>query len=118
MHAGASCRLMTRTPPMPKAPQKSTAKSAAVSKTAKIHDQKLSRGEGGELHQTAAGATPVLTTAQGGPVSDDQNSLKAGRRGPTAARGLPFPRKDLPLRPRAHSGARGACPRLRRARLF
>ena len=40
---------------MPKAPQKSTAKSAAVSKTAKIHDQKLSRGEGGELHQIAGG---------------------------------------------------------------
>jgi len=53
-------------------------------KLATIHDQKLRRGEGGELHQLAEGATPVLTTAQGGPVSDDQNSLKFGARGPTA----------------------------------
>ena len=37
-----------------------------------IHDQKLERGEGGELRQIAAGDIPVLTTAQGGPVSDDQ----------------------------------------------
>ncbi|WP_432284273.1 catalase [Aminobacter sp. BA135] len=53
-------------------------------KPATIHDQKLQRGEGGELHQLAEGATPVLTTAQGGPVADDQNSLKIGARGPTA----------------------------------
>ncbi|MBA4099047.1 MAG: catalase HPII [Rhodospirillum sp.] len=78
---------------MPKAPQKSTAKSAAVSETARIHDQKLSRGEGGELHQTAAGATPVLTTAQGGPVSDDQSSLKGGTRGPTLLEDFHFREK-------------------------
>src|SRR4029453_2696297 len=77
-------------PPMPKAPKK----TAVSPKTAaKIHDQKLSRGEGGELHQTAAGATPVLTTAQGGAVSDDQNSLKAGRRGPTALEDFHFREK-------------------------
>ena len=34
------------------------------------------------------------------------------------ARGLSFPRENLPLRPRAHSRARRACARLRRARLF
>ncbi|MBT1159442.1 catalase [Aminobacter anthyllidis] len=60
------------------------AKSTNRSKIATIHDQKLQRGEGGELHQLAEGATPVLTTAQGGLVSDDQNSLKIGARGPTA----------------------------------
>ena len=37
----------------------------------------------GELHQTARGETPVLTTQQGVPISDDQNSLKVGARGPT-----------------------------------
>ncbi|MBD8686621.1 MULTISPECIES: catalase [unclassified Rhizobium] len=47
-----------------------------------IHDQKMHRGQGGELHQFAEGDTPVLTTAQGGPVSDDQNSLRIGARGP------------------------------------
>ncbi len=50
--------------------------------TATIHDQKLQRGAGGELHQFAEGDTPVLTTAQGGPVADDQNSLRVGARGP------------------------------------
>jgi len=49
---------------------------------AKIHDQILIRGEGGELHQIADEGTPVLTTAQGGPVADDQNSLRVGARGP------------------------------------
>src|SRR5262245_2713805 len=38
-------------------------------------------GPGGELHQRAADV--VLTTNQGVPVSDDQNSLKIGPRGPT-----------------------------------
>lgn len=47
-----------------------------------IHDQKLQRGAGGELHQIAEGDTPVLTTAQGGPVADDQNTLRVGPRGP------------------------------------
>lgn len=50
--------------------------------TAKIHDQTMQRGEGGELHQIAEGDMPLLTTAQGGPVSDDQNSLRVGARGP------------------------------------
>jgi len=41
------------------------------------------RGKGGEVHQTAGGDVPVLTTQQGTPISDDQNSLKIGVRGPT-----------------------------------
>src|ERR1700683_5201628 len=41
------------------------------------------RGKGGELHQTSNGDVPILTTQQGTPVSDDQNSLKVGPRGPT-----------------------------------
>src|SRR6478609_862637 len=61
--------------------------------TATIHDQKLDRGEGGELHQTALGKTAVLTTAQGGPVSDDQNSLKIGPRGPTLIEDFHFREK-------------------------
>lgn len=40
-------------------------------------------GEGGELHQTAKGEEGTLTTQQGCPVADDQNSLRAGKRGPT-----------------------------------
>jgi catalase len=41
-----------------------------------------SPGSGGELHQRAEGDTPLLTTQQGVPVSDDQNSLKVAPRGP------------------------------------
>ena len=39
-----------------------------------------SLGNGGELHQTSK---TILTTNQGIPVSDNQNSLKIGERGPT-----------------------------------
>lgn len=48
-----------------------------------IADQKLVRGTGGELHQTRKDGIETLTTALGTPVADDQNSLKAGGRGPT-----------------------------------
>jgi catalase len=68
---------------------KSTQSKSAASKsgqpratTGQIHDQKMVRGNGGELHQVAEGDTSVLTTAQGGPVADDQNSLRVGARGP------------------------------------
>ncbi len=43
-------------------------------------------GDGGELHTLhtpSSGHTPVLTTNHGVPVSDNQNSLKSGSRGPT-----------------------------------
>ncbi|MGA2408781.1 MAG: catalase [Candidatus Binataceae bacterium] len=51
-------------------------------KSVQIGEQKIRRGEGGETHQTANDDVPVLTTQQGTPVADDQNSLKAGARGP------------------------------------
>jgi len=37
---------------------------------------------GGELHQSAGGEHPALTTNQGVPLSDNQNSLKANSHGP------------------------------------
>ena len=39
-------------------------------------------GAGGETHQSAGGSHSPLTTNQGVPVADDQNSLKLGPRGP------------------------------------
>ena len=42
------------------------------------------RGNADELHQGAARGGPVMTTAQGAPLADDQNSLRIGDRGPTA----------------------------------
>ena len=39
-------------------------------------------GKGGELHQSASSDAATLTTNQGTPISDNQNSLRAGSRGP------------------------------------
>jgi catalase len=41
------------------------------------------RGTGGETHQIATSPDQRLTTNQGTVISDNQNSLKSGRRGPT-----------------------------------
>src|ERR1051325_2156997 len=57
-------------------------KTAGQRKSAQLADETIIRGEGGELHQTAQDGHAVLTTAQGGPVADDQNSLRVGARGP------------------------------------
>ncbi|HYI70296.1 MAG TPA: catalase, partial [Skermanella sp.] len=61
--------------------------------TATFDDQEVIRGEGGETHQVAGGDVPVLTTQQGVPVSDDQNSLRIGYRGPTALEDFHFREK-------------------------
>ncbi len=50
-------------------------------------------GSGGEVHQTAGAGAPALTTQQGVPVSDDQNSLRIGERGPTALEDFHFREK-------------------------
>ena len=46
-----------------------------------------------ELHQTAGNDVPVLTTQQGVPVSDDQNTLRIGPRGPALLEDLHFREK-------------------------
>lgn len=46
-------------------------------------DMNTERGNGGETHQRAGDDTKVLTTQQGVAIGDNQNSLKAGERGPT-----------------------------------
>ncbi|GGG22260.1 catalase [Rhizobium wenxiniae] len=58
-----------------------------------IHDQTLSRGQGGELHQTAEDGYDVLTTSQGTPVADDQNTLRVGARGPASMEDFHFREK-------------------------
>jgi catalase len=62
-------------------------------KKSNVVDLALHRGPGGELHQTAEDGFPVLTTAQGGPVSDDHNSLKVNGRGPTLLEDFHFREK-------------------------
>ena len=58
-------------------------------------DMNTTRGNGGETHQRANGDSNVLTTQQGVPISDNQNSLKAGPRGPTLL-------EDFVLREKIH----------------
>jgi len=48
----------------------------------KLHDETLVTGIGGDMHQTAGKKTPLLTTQQGTPIADDQNSLRIGGNGP------------------------------------
>jgi len=50
--------------------------------TPQVIDYDTDTAPGGELHQLAGGKE-TLTTNQGVPIADDQNSLKAGPRGPT-----------------------------------
>ena len=59
----------------------------------RIGEETLTRGQGGELHQVADEDTPVLTTQQGVPVADDQNTLRVGERGPTLLEDFHFREK-------------------------
>ena len=59
-----------------KNPGKRTLEKSAVPKSDTHH------AAGGELHQIAGGQHPALTTNEGLPLSDNQNSLKANPRGP------------------------------------
>ncbi len=62
---------------------KEQSSKATKMKQAQVADITIALGAGGETHQTAEDTgAPVLTTAQGIPVADDQNSLKIGPRGP------------------------------------
>ena len=60
------------------AARKSPAKSSP-----RPRSDNAARGTGGELHFSVGGKHPPLTTNQGIPVSDNQNSLRAHDRGPT-----------------------------------
>ncbi|PWE53998.1 catalase HPII [Metarhizobium album] len=67
---------------MARKPSTNPKKTSAASDMVTIHDQQLHRGEGGELHQFAEDGHDTLTTAQGAPLADDQNTLRVGARGP------------------------------------
>ena len=70
--------------------QKPTAKATTRGKKADASDHV---GEGGELHQVAGSTGTVLTTQQGVPVADDQNTLRIGDRGPAALEDFHFREK-------------------------
>ena len=66
---------------------------SAEDKPITIHDQKLFPGNSGDLLQIATDDVPVMTTSQGGPVSDDLNTLKIGESGPTLIEDFHFREK-------------------------
>ena len=51
------------------------------------------RGAGGETHQVAGDGRPPLTTRQGVPVRDDQNTLRLGETGPALLEDFHFREK-------------------------
>ncbi|HEX3516531.1 MAG TPA: catalase [Trebonia sp.] len=56
-------------------------------------EQQVHQARGGETHQRAGNGSAPLTTAQGVPVSDDQNTLRAGDRGPSLIEDFHFREK-------------------------
>ncbi|MGK2911718.1 MAG: catalase [Sphingobium sp.] len=101
---------MAKTPAAPKAPAKSdktsspsAAKIVSGESPQKVppvpQDAEISfayaqpQGAGGETHQLASAEVATLTTQQGIPVADDQNSLKQGARGPTLLEDFHFREK-------------------------
>ena len=53
-----------------------------VAKSGSRSTSRKPTGNAGETHQRAGGSAELLTTDQGIPVADNQNSLKVGERGP------------------------------------
>ncbi|QCB55741.1 catalase [Sphingopyxis sp. PAMC25046] len=75
-------------------PGETPAKASPIPSDAAIeHSYGDAQGSGGETRQTADSGASVLTTQQGAPVSDDQNSLKQGARGPTLLEDFHFREK-------------------------
>ena len=68
---------------MKKQAQSSKQAGEKSSKIAKQSAPQPAIGAAGELHQVAGGKHPPMTTQTGAIVSDDENSLRAGERGPT-----------------------------------
>ena len=76
----------------------------AVTDAGSLQDGRLAAGEDAN----------TLTTRQGHPVYDNQNSRTVGNRGPATLENYQLLEKNQPLRPRADSGA-GLCPGLRKS---
>ena len=70
-----------------------TAREARGRTDRTYHGTTVPVGPGGETHQAAGDGRQVLTTQQGVPVADDQNSLKVGARGPTLLEDFHFREK-------------------------
>ncbi len=65
------------------APTRAPSSASKANKTSGAQSPIASQAAGGETHQTASAPDDRITTNHGVPVSDNQNSLKAGARGPS-----------------------------------
>ena len=79
--------------PAKKSTKKTTKQAPSARRTASERDPVAAVGAGGETHQIAAPDGPILTTQQGIPVADDQNTLRVGDRGPAALEDFHFREK-------------------------
>ncbi len=70
-----------------------TNEAGGEGRMARYGDQQVHRARGGETHQRAGDGAAQLTTTQGVPVSDDQNTLRAGERGPSLIEDFHFREK-------------------------
>jgi catalase len=68
-------------------------KKSTASKKIKIGNESILRGIGGETHQISNNTIDTLTTQQGIPVADDQNTLKLSSRGPSLLEDFHFREK-------------------------
>src|SRR3954470_19670493 len=67
--------------------------AAAADDTSTVADVVGNVGNAGETHQVADTGQPRLTTQQGAPVADDQNTLRVGGRGPSLLEDFHFREK-------------------------
>src|SRR6201994_4444036 len=72
---------------------KKTKAASSKKRATETQTQPTSLGQTAELHQTAGADVPTLTTQQGTPISDDQNTLRIGPRGPALLEDLHFREK-------------------------
>jgi len=70
-----------------------TARTPRRTTTVTYGDEIVQRGAGGDTHQPAGDEYDTLTTQQGAPVGDDQNTLRIGERGPAALEDTHFREK-------------------------
>src|SRR4051794_39762345 len=87
-----------KVPPTKAAARRAPAKKAAAAPTSPGDDVTVdqlidSTGNGGETHQVAGAGRARLTTQQGVPVADDQNTLRVGDRGPALLEDFHFREK-------------------------
>jgi catalase len=94
-HTGCTAsQAMTSPKTQPPTPAKAASSFTDKFESATFADQTVRRGTGGETHQFAGDSgAPALTTQQGVPVADDQNTLRVGPRGPALLEDFHFREK-------------------------